>query len=557
MMGTAQSPVAATEGNAGNSGAVGISSVNLRNLGVTRTLVLVDGDREVWAGVQYGVDLNTIPSIMIKRVDVVTGGASAAWGSDAVAGVVNLIIDKDFTGLKGSVDLMDNNYDSRRQYGFSVANGFDFDGGRGHIELAGTYADSPNTTYMGQLKWFNNPALVANPAYNATTNPGVPQLIHVNNAGNSSPPGGYISATTLTSGVASTALNNIQFGPNGQISPFSKGNCAYYANSNLPPYIAATTSTTNTTCSGGSDGQAYLSFADRLGVLPAPDRDGLLLWHLQSHAEHRGVGDVELQQGQRRRLEPYHSNQRRGRLGQPLHTGFCPIADDRVGRKVHHRHQLRHLQHGGQPGGFIQAAPGVGPEQFEDSVGTPEEYTNRQFYRGVFKLDGTIGNDWSWDVSAQHSENHLHEHYNSIEIVSNFANAVNAVTVTAANQGTSGLPIGSIACASTLTSPTNGCVPYNPFGTGVVNPAALGYIVDHNDYYFLNMEEDTGHAGMQGVLPWDFTGAGAPALSFGVGIAQGNHGEQSRSLRLARRPGRRQFRADQRRVQHRRRLWRA
>ena len=80
---------------------------------------------------------------------------------------------------------------------------------------------------------------------------------------------------------------------------------------------------------------------------------------------------------------------------------------------------------------------------------------------------------------------------------------------------TSGLPIDSIACASTLTSPTNGCVPYNPFGTGVVTPASLAYIVDHNDYYFLNMEEDTAHAGMQGVLPWDLTGAGAPAVSFG------------------------------------------
>ena len=102
MMGTAQSPQNGTNGNAGNSGAVGISSINLRNLGVIRTLVLVDGEREVWAGVQYGVDLNTIPSSLIQRVDVVTGGASAAWGSDAVAGVVNLVINKNFTGLKGS-----------------------------------------------------------------------------------------------------------------------------------------------------------------------------------------------------------------------------------------------------------------------------------------------------------------------------------------------------------------------------------------------------------------------------------------------------------------------
>jgi iron complex outermembrane receptor protein len=515
MMGTAQSPVAATQGNAGNSGAVGISSINLRNLGVTRTLVLVDGDREVWAGVQYGVDLNTIPSIMIKRVDVVTGGASAAWGSDAVAGVVNLIIDKNFTGLKGSVDLMDNNYDSRRQYGFSIANGFDFDSDRGHIELAGTYADSPNTTYMGQLKWFNNPALVANPAYNATTNPGVPQLIHVNNAGNSSPPGGYISATTLTSGVASTALNNIQFGPNSQISPYSKGNCSYYANSNLPPYIAATTSTTNTTCSGGSDGQAYSPSQIGLASYPLLTETGFFYGTYK--VTPNIVASAMLNYSKVSAVGSSLTIQTNAVVnsGNPYIPASVQSQMTALGVKSITVTSTGTSSTGGQPGGFIQAAPGVGPEQFENSVGTPEEYTNRQFYRGVFKLDGTIGNDWSWDVSAQHSENHLHEHYNSIEIVSNFTNAVNAVTVTAANQGTSGIPIGSIACASTLTSPTNGCVPYNPFGTGVVNPASLGYIVDHNDYYFLNMEEDTGHAGMQGVLPWDFTGAGAPALSFG------------------------------------------
>src|SRR6185437_6606320 len=76
--------------------------------------------------------------------------------------------------------------------------------------------------------------------------------------------------------------------------------------------------------------------------------------------------------------------------------------------------------------------------------------------------------------------------------------------------------LGSIACASTLTNPTNGCVPYNPFGTGVVSQAAINYIVDHNDFYLLTMQEDTARAAMQGVLPWDVTGAGAPAVAFGV-----------------------------------------
>ncbi len=510
MMGTAQSPVAATQGNAGNSGAVGISSINLRNLGVTRTLVLVDGDREVWAGVQYGVDLNTIPSIMIQRVDVVTGGASAAWGSDAVAGVVNLIIDKNFTGLKGSVDLMDTADDTRRQYGFTVANGFDFAGDRGHIELAGTYSDSPNTVYMDQLKWFNNQALVANPAYTAGSS--VPQLIHINNAGSSSPPGGYISGATLNSGAAYTGLNNIQFGPNSQISNFSAPNCLFYSNSNLPPYIASATSKTNTTCSGGSTNYSNSPAAIGLASYPLLTETGFFYGSYKltpditasamlNYSKVDAVGSSLTIQSNAvvASGNPYIPASVQAQM---TAAGVKSITVTSVGTAS-------------TQGGFIQGTPGVGPEQFENSFGTPEEVTNRQFYRGVFRVDGSIGNDWSWTASYQHSETHLHEHYNSIEISANFANAVNAVTVTSANVGSSGLAIGSIACASTLTNPTNGCSPYNPFGLGVVTPAALNYIVDHNDYYFLNMEEDTAHAGMQGVLPWDLTGAGAPAVSFG------------------------------------------
>ncbi|MGH7972360.1 MAG: TonB-dependent receptor domain-containing protein, partial [Limisphaerales bacterium] len=126
------------------------------------------------------------------------------------------------------------------------------------------------------------------------------------------------------------------------------------------------------------------------------------------------------------------------------------------------------------------------------------------------------GNDWSWNTSYQHSETHLHEHYNSVQIVQNFANAVDAVNVTAANVGSSGLTIGSIACRSSLADPTNGCVPLNPMGLGVVSQDAINYVEDHNDYYFLTMQEDTARAGAQGVLPWDLTGAGAPAVAFGA-----------------------------------------
>ncbi len=80
---------------------IGVSSVSLRNLGSARTLVLLNGRRYVSgvsANTGYGVDLNSIPTSMIERVDVLTGGQSAIYGSDAIAGVINIITKKDFDG---------------------------------------------------------------------------------------------------------------------------------------------------------------------------------------------------------------------------------------------------------------------------------------------------------------------------------------------------------------------------------------------------------------------------------------------------------------------------
>src|SRR5580704_2717522 len=188
-MGNSATPEKGTNGNAGNSGALGVSGINLRNLGANRNLVLLDGQRIVSPVLTGGVDLSVIPNTVIQRVDVVTGGASAAWGSDAVSGVVNLVINKNFTGLKASVDLQDTGQDTRRSYGFTVTNGFDMLGGRSHVEWAVTYNDSPETVFETSAHWFNNPALIANPLYVAG-NHAVPQLVTVNNVGTSNVPGG-------------------------------------------------------------------------------------------------------------------------------------------------------------------------------------------------------------------------------------------------------------------------------------------------------------------------------------------------------------------------------
>ncbi len=93
--------VFAAQGSNISNGASGTATVNLRNLGAARTLVLIDGRRVPYgSGFSSAADLNTIPGPLVERVEVLTGGASAVYGSDAVAGVVNFIMRDDFEGVK-------------------------------------------------------------------------------------------------------------------------------------------------------------------------------------------------------------------------------------------------------------------------------------------------------------------------------------------------------------------------------------------------------------------------------------------------------------------------
>ena len=85
-----------------SNGEAGVAALNLRNLGTSRTLVLVDGQRWVPSTIEGLVDINTIPQTLITGIDVTTGGASAAYGSGAVGGMINFILDKKFTGIKAS-----------------------------------------------------------------------------------------------------------------------------------------------------------------------------------------------------------------------------------------------------------------------------------------------------------------------------------------------------------------------------------------------------------------------------------------------------------------------
>jgi len=124
---------------------VGAAYANLRGLNPTfgtRTLTLVNSRRFVPSSDGGQVDLNLIPSVMIGRVETITGGASAAYGSDAVAGVVNVILDDTLEGFRGQVDYGQTGRGDGKSFHAAAAYGMRFGGGRGHIMVGGEYQDN-------------------------------------------------------------------------------------------------------------------------------------------------------------------------------------------------------------------------------------------------------------------------------------------------------------------------------------------------------------------------------------------------------------------------------
>ncbi|WP_394730887.1 TonB-dependent receptor domain-containing protein [Altererythrobacter sp. GH1-8] len=128
-----------TSNNPGNGGQ---SNINLRGLGSNRNLVLVDGRRPMVSASDLTVDLNTIPAAMIERIDVITGGAGAVYGADAIAGAVNIILKDDFEGLDLRINYANALRDwDAEEYSISGVLGGNFADGRGNAVVAFDYSD--------------------------------------------------------------------------------------------------------------------------------------------------------------------------------------------------------------------------------------------------------------------------------------------------------------------------------------------------------------------------------------------------------------------------------
>lgn len=128
------------------SSPVGTSSLNLRNFGATRNLVLVNGRRFAISGPAMTADINTIPAALIERVEVVTGGSSAVYGSDAIAGVVNFIMRDDFEGIELDVKTSFDEPTTSTTNSIDITMGGNFDNDRGNMTASFSYLDREGFT---------------------------------------------------------------------------------------------------------------------------------------------------------------------------------------------------------------------------------------------------------------------------------------------------------------------------------------------------------------------------------------------------------------------------
>lgn len=398
---------------------IGLSTFNMRSLGSTRTLLLLDGQRVLDSSpVAGGFDINIIPAPLVSRLEIVTAGASSVYGSDAITGVVNVILDTSTEGGKIDAQYNVSTHGDLHQYSVSGIYGHRFADGRGKLVVAGSYFNTPDIVYQGARDWGREGyTLVPNSAYTAT-NGQFRQLIVPNVRYSQMTAGGVIT----TAG----ALKNVQFGQNGAQSLFQQG--------------------TNI-------GTVWMQGGD--GLMPQPDFSmiqvkseqysgfGRLTYELSDNVT--GRIDVLAAHTSAQGTNNFNYNNaditiRRDNAFLPANILATMIANN-----------LQTIRMG----------------RYNPELGINTNVTSNDYYRFGAGLTGSFSDNWKWELGGSYtyakSTNLGHFNRNNI----NWNLALDSVI------GPNGQPI----CRSTLTNPTNGCVPANVFGNGSLSSAVVDYVV--------------------------------------------------------------------------------
>lgn len=452
----------------------GARIADLRGLGPSRTLVLVNGRRFAPSTSTGTVDLNLIPTLLVSRADIVTGGASAAYGSDAVSGVINIQLDTKLQGIKGTIGFGVTDVGDGNEYSVQLAGGTSFADGRGHI-VAGVEYDKDKGTGGCYTRDFcgneladltGTPGAGGRPAHNITTG------VHTSTL----TPGGLITATTSTAGVRTAAtggvLSGIQFDAAGQPTSFTYGS---YANSLFQQ--------------GGTGAGLNAFFGDPALSIPVTRYNGYL--HAEYEVSSAFTPFIEMSYG-------HVAGYTRG--PEIRDTGF-PATGDVI--KVDNPFLPASIQQTMIANNIASVTIG----KLGTDFGSMDSVTKRDSYRMVGGASGDLGGGWKWDSYLEYGLTDYHQSTINDRITARFAKAIDAVRA----------PGGSIVCrVNADADPTNddaACVPLNILGQGQFSQAAKAYAFG-TTYQTANYTQLAGAFNLRG-SPFE-TWAGPVAIATGV-----------------------------------------
>jgi len=419
------------------NGSTGTATLNLRGLGSPRTLVLIDGRRMPYGGVtNSAADINQIPAQMVERVDIVTGGASAVYGSDAVAGVVNFIMKKDFEGAQ--ITSQYNFYWHENDYG-----------GPGQVGLRQVIQNRATT----------NPREFALPESSETDGEGYEAsfLMGMNTGDGRGNMTAYFSVFD-----------------SDQVLQRDRDYSACSLGANP---------TTSFTC-GGSATSAGGLFTD-FSTYALTVNNATAFRNFSGATDQYNFGPLNHYQRPERRyslgaMGHYELNEAADVYTQLMFTDYRSIAQIAPGGNFFDTSTIN-CDNPLIPQGSL-AAIGCSPAEVTSGASTTMYIGRRnvegggrqqgflnQSFRGLAGIRGAVGDAWSYDVSAQFSSTRANTTTSNYFVIDRLVRALDVID---ADPGTAVVP----TCRSVLDGSDPACVPWNPFVPGGVTQDQLDYL---------------------------------------------------------------------------------
>jgi len=477
----------------------GINNLNLRGINPTRTLVLIDGKRVVGSTLagfnnnNGAVDVNTVPTGLVSRVDIVTGGASAAYGSDALAGIVNFVFDKEYTGIKGDIQGGITTYGDNENYKVSLTAGVPFAGGRGHLLLYGENGFENGARRENRSHSDRQLAIVQNPAWTATN--GLPQ---------------YITATDVTMANATYGglIVNCSTPVGGTAYNFTTNQCPlrgtqFLENGSPAPYRFGTLTGLNATATAAGQlmiGGDQTARVDRIGPIVTQ----LMRANTYVRASYDLADNVNVfaEYGWAYTLN-------RSETSVPQFQFGLTVQQDNAFIPTSVRNQMAAL--GVTNFTLGTTAFGTPGNPGMHGFGNKNERIQRRYVAGIDGSFDAADTAWTWDAYYQRSTTHA-----SVRTPDNVLSGPGSTIFRAATDAVVNPANGQIVCRVNIDASTAndlpGCVPFNLMGTGVNSQAAIDYVTG-TGYALIYLQQDVMAASASG-NPFS-TWAGPVSLAFG------------------------------------------